>query len=52
MLVRRNRLDTFAEVIRQSRLLYDVTDIVAAGTNRILQLAYAITKELFLRRKM
>ncbi|CRG91809.1 Leptin receptor [Talaromyces islandicus] len=52
MLVRRNRLNTFAEVIRQSRLLYDVTDIVVAGTNQILQLAYAITKELFLRRKI
>ncbi|KAH8699232.1 hypothetical protein BGW36DRAFT_358735 [Talaromyces proteolyticus] len=51
MLVRRNRLNKFAEIIRQSRSLYEVTDLVAAGTNQILQLAYAIIKELFLRRK-
>ncbi|GAM35146.1 hypothetical protein TCE0_017r03242 [Talaromyces pinophilus] len=48
MLTRRNRLDTFAQIIQRSRDLYEVTDVVAAGTNQILQVAYAITKKLFL----
>ena len=52
MLVRRNRLDAFAQIIQRSRNLYEVTDVVAAGTNQILQLAYAITKKLFLSRRM
>lgn len=52
MLARRNRLNTFAQIIQRSRDLYEVTDVVAAGTNQILQLAYAITKKLFLTRRM
>ena len=52
MLTRRNRLDAFAQIVQRSRDLYDVTDVVAAGTNQILQLAYAITKKLFLSRRM
>lgn len=48
MLTRRNRLDTFGQIIQRSRDLYEVADVVATITNQILQLAYAITKRLFL----
>ncbi|KAH8699278.1 hypothetical protein BGW36DRAFT_426947 [Talaromyces proteolyticus] len=45
---RKRSLDNFSEIIRRSRKIYDVTDFFSEGTNNILQLAYAITKELFI----
>lgn len=52
MLTRRSRLDAFAQIIHKFRDLYEITDVVAAGTNQILQLTYAITKKLFLSKRM
>ncbi|KAF9884563.1 hypothetical protein FE257_001508 [Aspergillus nanangensis] len=48
MLDRRRALDSCSEVIKQSSKVYDVTEFFSQGTNHILQLAYAITKNLFL----
>ncbi|KAI7969254.1 hypothetical protein EIK77_003569 [Talaromyces pinophilus] len=48
MMERRGSLEYFSEIIRQSRQIYDVTDFFADGTNNILQLAYAITRDVFL----
>ncbi|KAJ5278579.1 hypothetical protein N7478_003951 [Penicillium angulare] len=41
---RRKILASLSKIIRHSETLYDVTDFVAVGTNHILQLAYATTK--------
>ncbi|KNG87592.1 hypothetical protein ANOM_005442 [Aspergillus nomiae NRRL 13137] len=49
MTIRKRRLDRLGEIVRHSRMLYDVADYVAAGTNHILQLAYITTQEAFLR---
>ncbi|KAE8381652.1 hypothetical protein BDV26DRAFT_301240 [Aspergillus bertholletiae] len=49
MAVRKRRLERLGEIVRHSRMLYDVADFVAAGTNHILQLAYITTQEAFLR---
>jgi hypothetical protein len=48
MLERKRYLDFFPQIIGQARTTYDVTDYFSEGTNHILRLAYAITKELFL----
>lgn len=48
MLERRRALDDCSEVVKQSGRVYDVTEFFSHGTNHILQLAYAITKNLFL----
>lgn len=48
MMERRGSLEYFSEIIRQSRQIYDVTDFFSDGTNNILQLAYAITRDIFL----
>lgn len=48
MLERRRALEHCSEVVGRSRRIYDVTDFFSQGTNHILQLAYAITKNLFL----
>jgi hypothetical protein len=48
MMERRSSLEYFSEIIRQSRQIYDVTDFFSDGTNNILQLAYAITRDIFL----
>lgn len=45
---RQKRLDSLSRIIRHSESLYDVTDVVAAGTNHILQLAYLTTQNFFL----
>ncbi|KAJ5106104.1 hypothetical protein N7456_002779 [Penicillium angulare] len=45
---RQKVLASLSNIIRHSETLYDVTDSVAAGTNQILQLAYATTKNIFL----
>jgi hypothetical protein len=50
MTERKRALSYYADIVSQSRKVYDVTDFVAAGTNQILRLAYGITKELFLHR--
>jgi hypothetical protein len=47
-LQRRRVLDDCSKVISQSRGLYDVTEFFSQGTNHILQLADAITKNLFI----
>lgn len=39
-------LDSISNIIRHSESLYDVTDVVAAGTSQILQLAYLVTKNM------
>ncbi|GMG23408.1 unnamed protein product [Aspergillus oryzae] len=49
MTIRKRRLERLGEIVRHSRMLYDVADYVAAGTNHILQLAYITTQEAFLR---
>ncbi|PLN86931.1 hypothetical protein BDW42DRAFT_189845 [Aspergillus taichungensis] len=46
---RRRRLDALGAIIRHSGRVYDVTDMVSAGTNHILQLAYMTSQHLFLR---
>ncbi|RAQ48725.1 hypothetical protein AFGD_010801 [Aspergillus flavus] len=48
MIDRKRTLDKCSEVIDQSRRLYDVTELFSQGTNQILHLAYAITKNLLL----
>jgi hypothetical protein len=48
MLERKKSLDYFAQIISRARTAYDVTDYFSDGTNHLLRLAYAITKELFL----
>lgn len=45
---RRGSLEYFSEIIKQSRQIYDITDFFSDGTNNILQLAYAITRDIFL----
>lgn len=45
---RQKRLDSLSRIVRHSESLYDVTDFVAIGTNQILQLAYSITRKVFL----
>ncbi|KAJ6000853.1 Transcription factor [Penicillium waksmanii] len=45
---RQKRLDSISRIIRHSESLYDVTDFVAVGTNQILQLAYSVTRSIFL----
>lgn len=47
--IRRRRLDALGAIIRHSGRVYDVTDMVSAGTNHILQLAYMTSQHLFLR---
>jgi hypothetical protein len=47
---RQKRLDSISRIIRHSETLYDVTDFVAVGTNQILQLAYSVTRNVFLSR--
>ena len=49
MAIRKRRLERLGEIVRHSRMLYDVADYVAVGTNHILQLAYITTQEAFLR---
>lgn len=44
---RQRDLNNCTEVIRQSRDAYDVTELFSTGTNHILQLAYAVTQNLF-----
>ncbi|KAJ5833477.1 hypothetical protein N7474_001788 [Penicillium riverlandense] len=48
MLERGRALDHCSGVVTQSRKAYDVTDFFSEGTNEILNLAYTITKNLFL----
>jgi hypothetical protein len=48
MTTRQKRLDSLSQIIRHSESLYDVTALVAAGTNHILHLAYVITENFFL----
>ncbi|KAE8368893.1 hypothetical protein BDV27DRAFT_166816 [Aspergillus caelatus] len=48
MVIRKRRLERLGEIVRHSRMLYDVADYVAVGTNHILQLAYITTQEAFL----
>ncbi|KAG2413185.1 hypothetical protein HFD88_002374 [Aspergillus terreus] len=48
MLDRRRTLDACSKIIKQAGKVYDVTDFFSQGTNHILQLAYAITKNLFI----
>ncbi|PIG80474.1 hypothetical protein AARAC_001645 [Aspergillus arachidicola] len=48
MMERKRTLDKCSEVIDQSRRVYDVTELFSQGTNQILHLAYAITKNLLL----
>ncbi|KAE8141322.1 hypothetical protein BDV38DRAFT_268575 [Aspergillus pseudotamarii] len=48
MAIRKRRLERLGEIVRHSRMLYDVADYVAVGTNHILQLAYITTQEAFL----
>ncbi|KAB8271092.1 Hydantoinase B/oxoprolinase-domain-containing protein [Aspergillus minisclerotigenes] len=48
MIDRKRTLDKCSEVIDQSRRVYDVTELFSQGTNQILHLAYAITKNLLL----
>lgn len=45
---RQKRLNCLSRIIRHSETLFDVTDFVAAGTNRLLQLAYKTTQNFFL----
>lgn len=52
MVARRHRLDSFAQMVQRFQDLYEVADVVVAGTNHLLQLAYAITKNLFLSRRL
>lgn len=47
MKAREKRLKSLSLIIKHSETLYDVTDFVAVGTNHILELAYAITQNLF-----
>ena len=44
---REKRLNSLGLIIKHSESVYDVTDIVAVGTNHILQLAYTTTQSLF-----
>lgn len=48
MTVRKKRLDALSLIVRHSYSLYDVTEYVAVGTNHILQLAYLVTRNIFL----
>lgn len=48
MISRKKLLNSLSLIIRHSYNLYDVTDYVAVGTNHILQLAYLITRNIFL----
>lgn len=48
MLDRRRTLDDCSKIIKQAGKVYDVTDFFSQGTNHILQLAYAVTKNLFI----
>lgn len=41
-------LDSISNIIRHSESLYDVTDVVAAGTNQILKLAYLVTQNIII----
>ena len=45
---RQKRLNCLSRIIRHSETLFDVTDFVAAGTNRLLQMAYKTTENFFL----
>ncbi len=45
---RRRTLDAFSCIITKARKAYDITDSFSDGINRILYLAYAITKEIFI----
>ncbi|CAG7988360.1 unnamed protein product [Penicillium salamii] len=47
MKAREKRLNSLSLIIKHSETVYDVTDFVAVGTNHILELAYAITQNLF-----
>ncbi|GAB1201952.1 hypothetical protein APSETT445_000550 [Aspergillus pseudonomiae] len=52
MVERKRSLAKCSEVIDQSRRVYDVTELFSQGTNQILHLAYAITKNLLLESNM
>lgn len=45
---RRRTLDDFSCIITKARKAYDITDAFSDGINRILYLAYAITKQMFM----
>jgi hypothetical protein len=47
MTIRQDRLDSLCQIIRHAEGLYDVIDLLAVSTNRILQLAYDITQNVF-----
>lgn len=48
MIEREQSLGHCTQIVNQSRGIYDVTDFFLQGTNQVLHLAYAITKNLFL----